>query len=55
MAAPRGGWQIATLASLALLLLAGAVSSGPLETLSIDLIRPGPSSTTSSTARMRWD
>ena len=35
--APRGGWQIATLASLALLLLAGAVSSGPLETLSIDL------------------
>lgn len=37
MAAPRGGWFIATLASLAMLLLASAVSAGPLDTLAIDL------------------
>jgi hypothetical protein len=37
MAAPRGGWQLAALASLGLLLLTSALSSEPLETLSIDL------------------
>src|SRR6266852_3502894 len=37
MAAPRGGWPIATLVSLGLLLLASAISAGPLDTLSIDL------------------
>ncbi len=37
MAAPRGGWPIAALVSLGLLLLASAISSGPLDTLSIDL------------------
>ena len=37
MAAPRGGWQIAALASLGLLLVASAVSAGPLDTLGIDL------------------
>jgi hypothetical protein len=37
MQPPRGGWQIAAAASLGLLLLASALSSGPLETLGIDL------------------
>jgi hypothetical protein len=37
MAAPRGGWPIAALVSLGLLLLISAISSGPLDTLSIDL------------------
>jgi hypothetical protein len=37
MAAPRGGWLLAAAVSLGLLLLASAVSSGPLETLSVDL------------------
>ena len=37
MAEPRGGWLIASIASLALLALASAVSAGPLDTLTIDL------------------
>ncbi|MCA1644904.1 MAG: hypothetical protein LC797_05330 [Chloroflexi bacterium] len=37
MAAPRGGWLSAAAASGALILLASAVSAGPLDTLSIDL------------------
>jgi hypothetical protein len=37
MGPPRGGWLLAATGSLALLLIASAVSSGPLDTLSIDL------------------
>jgi hypothetical protein len=37
MREPRGGLALASLASLALLLLAAAASAGPLDTLSIDL------------------
>ena len=37
MAAPRGGWLIASIASFALLALASTVSAGPLDTLTIDL------------------
>src|SRR5437899_1989158 len=37
MTAPRGGWVVATLAALALLLLSSAVAAGPVDTLSIDL------------------
>jgi polysaccharide biosynthesis protein PslG len=37
MATPRGGWLLASSASLALLLIGSAVSSGPLDTLSLDL------------------
>jgi hypothetical protein len=35
--APRGGWLIASLASLGLLLLVSSLSRGPLDTLAIDL------------------
>jgi hypothetical protein len=37
MAAPRGGWLLASSASLVVLLIAGGLSSGPFETLTIDL------------------
>ena len=37
MAAPRGGWLLASLASLVLLLIASVLSSGPLDSLTIDL------------------
>src|SRR5450631_3112496 len=37
MATPRGGWLLASSASLALLLIGSAVSSGPLDTLTLDL------------------
>jgi hypothetical protein len=37
MATPRGSWLLASSASLALLLIGSAVSSGPLDTLSLDL------------------
>lgn len=37
MDAPRGGWVLAAAASLGLVVLASAVSSGPLDTLSIDV------------------
>jgi hypothetical protein len=37
MQTPRGGWQVATLGSLILLLIASASSSGPLDSLTIDL------------------
>ncbi|MGI9146082.1 MAG: hypothetical protein ACR2IK_05965 [Chloroflexota bacterium] len=37
MQAPSGGWLLAASTSVALLLLVSSVSSGPLETLSIDL------------------
>jgi hypothetical protein len=37
MAAPPGGWLVATSASVALLLILSALSSGPLDTLAIDL------------------
>ena len=37
MQAPRGGWQLASLCSVVLLLAASAWSPGPLDTLSIDL------------------
>jgi hypothetical protein len=37
MRAPRGGWLLAASASAALLLIVSAVSSGPIDTLTIDL------------------
>jgi hypothetical protein len=37
MATPRGGWLLASSASLALLLIGSAASSGPLDTLTLDL------------------
>ena len=37
MQAPRGGWLVAASGSLLVLLLASALSPGPLDTLSIDL------------------
>src|SRR5205807_4409036 len=37
MQAPRGGWLVATLGSLVVLVVVSLLSSGPLDTLGIDL------------------